>query len=243
MPDIVIAAYARTPFHFAKKGALARHRPDDLLAGLLRGVVEKTGLNADDVEDIVIGCAFPEGEQGINIGRAAGLLAGLPLGVAAVTVNRWCGSSMSAIHLAAGAISIGAGQVFLCGGVESMTRIPMGGFNPMPNPAMDDRHLSAYLSMGMTAENVARQYKIDRQTQEQFALQSYKKAAAAQSAGLLRSEIIPVETVENDGCIRGDSTLEQLAGLNPTFDHFANLFVDGRNKLVPVGRIGDGNNT
>jgi acetyl-CoA acyltransferase len=218
----VIAAYARTPFHFAKKGPLARTRPDDLLGHLIHDLVKKTGINAIDIEDVIIGCAFPEGEQGINIGRAAGLLAGLPVDVAGVTINRWCGSSMSAIHLAAGAVHMAAGAVFLCGGVESMTRVPMGGFNPMPNPAMDDRYLSAYLSMGMTAENVAKHYKIDRLAQEKFAISSHEKAFAAQKAGYFADEIINVETPDGpvtiDGCVRGDSNLEQLAGLATVFD-------------------------
>lgn len=218
MSDIVIAAYGRTPFHFAKKGALARIRPDDLVAGLIRDLIVRYEISAADIDDVIIGCAFPEGEQGINIGRAAALLAGLPVSVPGVTINRWCGSSMSAIHIAAGAINMGAGHLYLCAGVESMTRIPMGGYNPMPNPAMNPVHLAAYLSMGMTAENVAKQYDISRADQEAFALASHQKAAHAVANGHLAAEIIPVGPINMDGCIRSDSTPEQLAQLAPAFD-------------------------
>lgn len=218
MADIVLVAFARTPFQFAKKGSFARHRPDDLVAGLIRNLVDKYQVPVDKIDDVMIGCAFPEGEQGINIGRAAGLLAGLPVSVPGVTVNRWCGSSMSAIHMAAGAIQMGAGSLYICAGVESMTRIPMGGFNPMPNPAMNQAHLSAYLSMGLTAENLARQYGISRADQEQFAVQSHHKAAQAIANGYFNDEIMPVGDVDRDGCVRPDTTLEQLAGLAPAFD-------------------------
>jgi len=172
----------------------------------------------DKIDDVIIGCAFPEGEQGINIGRAAGLLAGLPVSVPGVTVNRWCGSSMSAIHMAAGAIQMGAGSLYICAGVESMTRVPMGGFNPMPNPAMNPEHLSAYLSMGLTAENLAGKYAISRTDQEQFAVQSHHKAAQAIANGYFNDEIVPVGDVDRDGCVRPDTTLDQLAGLAPAFD-------------------------
>src|SRR5512139_4141992 len=126
----VIAGYARTPFHFAKKGRLTGVRPDDLAATAVRGLVERTGVNPHDIEDLVLGCAYPEGEQGHNMARQVVFLAGLPIEVAGTTVNRFCGSAMTAIHIAAGQIAIGAGEVFVCGGVESMTRVPDGGFNP-----------------------------------------------------------------------------------------------------------------
>ena len=157
MKDIVIAGYAWSPFHFATKGT-RKIRPDDLAAHVVKGLVERTGVNPEDVEDLILGCAFPEGEQGFNMARLVGLMAGLPISVAGTTVNRFCGSSMQAIHMAAGAIQMGAGSVFICAGVESMSRVPMSGFNPMPNPALCESMPAAYMSMGETAENVGREY-------------------------------------------------------------------------------------
>ncbi|MEO0392960.1 MAG: thiolase family protein [Pseudomonadota bacterium] len=218
----VIAGYIRTPFHFAKKGELAKVRPDDLAVVAIKALIEKTGVKAEDIEDLLLGCAFPEGEQGINIARAVALLAGLPKSVGGATLNRWCASSMSTIHMAAGAIAAGSGQAFIAGGVESMTRVPMGGFNPMPNPAMDKTDLGAYMSMGLTAENVAKKYQITREDQEKFAMASHQKAAKAWEDGKYDAEVTPVQTnghaVEKDGCIRPDTSLEALAGLKPAFD-------------------------
>src|SRR6516162_9269745 len=161
MSNTVIAGYVRSPFHPAGKGALARVRPDDLAAQVVRGLLARTKLDPALVEDVVMGCAFPEGEQGLNVARLVGLLADLPISVGGMTVNRFCGSSMSAIHIAMGQIEIGAGEAFICAGVESMSRIPMSGFNPLPNPELAARS-AAYMSMGDTAENVARQYQITR---------------------------------------------------------------------------------
>ncbi len=218
----VIAGYARTPFHFAHKGALVRMRPDDLAAEAVKGLVEKTGVPPADIEDLQMGCAFPEGEQGLNIARLVVLLAGLPQSVAGATVNRFCGSSMQGIHNAAGAIAIGAGDVFICAGIESMSRVPMLGFNPMPHPELDARVPGAYMAMGITAENLARKYKISRQRQEAFALASQQRAAKAQAEGRLEGEIVPVgkgnERVAKDGCLRPETTLEGLAGLKPAFE-------------------------
>jgi acetyl-CoA acyltransferase len=218
----VIAGYARTPFHFAHKGALVRMRPDDLAAEAVKGLVEKTGVPPADIEDLQMGCAFPEGEQGLNIARLVVLLAGLPQSVAGATVNRFCGSSMQGIHNAAGAIALGAGDVFVCAGIESMSRVPMLGFNPMPHPELDARVPGAYMAMGITAENLARKYKISRQRQEAFALASQQRAARAQAEGKLEGEIVPVgkgnERVAKDGCLRPETTLEGLAGLKPAFE-------------------------
>ena len=221
MKNVVIAGYARSPFHFATKGALARVRPDDMLAAVIQGLMKKTGVPADDIEDLIVGCAMPEGEQGLNVARLVGLLAGLPQSVAGVTVNRFCGSSMQAIHIAAGAIQLGAGEAFLCGGIESMSRIPMGGFNPMPNPALAAKS-AAYISMGETAENLARKYKIGRERQEKLAVDSHARAAAAATAGKFTDEIVPIvsgnQTVDKDGCIRPGTDLKTLAELKPAFD-------------------------
>jgi len=221
MNNVVIAAYCRSPFTPAQKGALARVRPDDLAAQVVKGLVEKTKINPDDIEDLILGCAFPEGEQGLNVARLIVFLAGLPNTVAGMTLNRFCGSSMQAIHIAAGAIQMNAGKVFICTGLESMSRIPMGGYNNMPNPALYESFPQAYIGMGDTAENLAFKYQIDRKTQEAFALDSQLKAYTAQQQGRFDDEIIPITSkygmVNKDACLRPDSTPEGLAGLNPAF--------------------------
>jgi acetyl-CoA acyltransferase len=214
----VIAGYSRTPFTLANKGELIKVRPDDLAATAVREVMARTGVDGNEIEDLILGCAFPEGEQGLNAGRLVALLAGLPHTVAGTTINRFCGSSMQSIHQAAGAIQMNAGEAFLCVGVESMTRIPMGGFNPSPNPELYERLPAAYMSMGITAENLAKKYDVSREEQEAFAVASHRKAAAAQQAGKLADEIVAVGNVTQDGCIRPDTTPETLAGLRLAFD-------------------------
>jgi acetyl-CoA acyltransferase len=218
MTSAVIAGYVRSPFTPANKSAMAAVRPDDLTAQVVRALVSRTGVKADDIEDLLLGCAFPEGEQGLNLARLVGMIAGLPHSVAGATINRFCGSSMQSVHSAAGAISLGAGEVFICAGVESMSRVPMMGFNPMPNAAFAAQHPEAYIGMGDTAENVARQWGISRAEQEEFALSSHQRASAAQAAGRLEDETVAIGTVSQDGCIRGDTTLEGLAGLKLAFD-------------------------
>lgn len=222
MTSAVIAGYARSPLTLANKGALTRVRPDDLAAFVVKALVDRTGIDPNTVEDLIVGCAFPEGEQGLNVARNIGFLADLPDSVAGTTVNRFCGSSMQAIHMAAGAIGIGAGDAFLCAGIESMTRVPMPGFNPMLNPKLVDAGHAAYMGMGETAENLANKYDIAREKQDAFAVESHKRAATAQSEGKLSDEIVPIETkdgvVDQDGCIRADTTLEVLADLKPAFD-------------------------
>ena len=216
--SVVICGFKRSPMHFANKGALAGVRPDDMAAVVVRALVEETGVKADDLEDLIMGCAFPEAEQGFNIARLVAGHAGLPVSVAGATVNRFCGSSMTAIHMAVGAINSGAGEAFVCAGVESMSRIPMGGFNPMPNPAIYEAYPQAYIGMGETAENLAKKYEISRDEQEAFAVASHHKAAAAAEAGKFDDEIVPIWDVEVDGTIRPDSNVEKLATLNPAFD-------------------------
>jgi acetyl-CoA acyltransferase len=215
---VVICGYKRSPFTFAGKGALAKVRPDDMAAKVIQALVKDTGVNPDHIEDLLMGCAFPEAEQGFNIARIVVNLAGLPERIAGATVNRFCGSSMTTIHMAAGYAQMGAGEVFLCAGVESMSRIPMGGFNPMPNPAMRDIYPQAYIGMGETAENLAKKYNISRKEQEEFAFTSQRRAAAAQAGGKFKDEIVPIDGVIEDGCIRPDTTLEGLAALKPAFD-------------------------
>ncbi|MFT6556261.1 thiolase family protein [Sneathiella sp.] len=222
MKNVVIAGYARSPFTLANKGEMVRIRPDEMTGQVVKGLIEKSGVNVQDIEDVIIGSAFPEGEQGLNVARIISFLAGIPKSAAATTVNRFCGSSMQAIHMAAGSIQMGAGDVFICGGIESMTRVPMGGFNPAPHPALYKEYPEAYVSMGITAENLAKQYSISRQEQEEMAVESHARAAAARAAGKFDDEIIPIVQgnirVEQDGCIRPETTLETLAGLKPAFD-------------------------
>ena len=214
---VVICGFKRSPMHFANKGDLARVRPDDMAAAVVKALVNDTGVNAEDIEDLIMGCAFPEAEQGFNIARLVVNHADLPVSIAGATVNRFCGSSMSAIHIAAGAIQMGAGQAFICAGVESMSRIPMGGFNPMPNPALFEKYPQAYMGMGETAENLAKKYKISRADQEEFAVSSHKKAAAAAESGKFDDEIVPIGDVKTDGTIRPDSSVEKLSELKPAF--------------------------
>ncbi|MFH1558129.1 MAG: thiolase family protein [Pseudomonadota bacterium] len=222
MQNVVIAGYARSPFAPAKKGDLARVRPDDMAAQVVRELIARTKVNPEDIEDLIVGCAFPEAEQGFNVARLIGMIADLPQSVAGVTVNRFCGSSMQAIHMAAGQIQLGAGEVFVCAGVESMSRVPMTGFNPMPNPALYEKNHAAYMGMGDTAENVARKWQISRADQDAFALKSQQKAAKAQAEGRLKDEIVSIringKSVDADGCIRTEAKPEDFAGLKPAFD-------------------------
>ena len=217
----LITAYARTPFHFARKGALAGVRPDTLAAHAVTGLLQRTGIDPATLEDVIAGCAYPEAAQGNNIARIVALLAGLPHEVGGMTVNRFCGSSMSAIHIAAAQIEAGLGEAYLCIGVESMTMVPQGGFNFSAHPTLYE-HSDAYISMGETAENVARRYQVSRGEQEALAVASHRKAAAAREAGRLQAEIVPVplesgEQVAQDGCIRPGTHAEALAALRPAF--------------------------
>lgn len=215
---VVICGFKRSPFHFASKGALAKVRPDDMAAAVVQALVKETGVNPEDIEDLLLGCAFPEAEQGFNVARIVVQLAQLPISIAGATINRFCASSMTSVHIAAGYIQMGAGDVFICAGVESMSRIPMGGFNPMPNPRLGEIYPQAYMAMGETAENLAKKYQVTREEQEKFALASHQKAAKARQAGHFKGEIVAINGNEEDGCIRAETTLEALAGLRPVFD-------------------------
>jgi acetyl-CoA acyltransferase len=219
--NVVIAGYARSPFTFAHKGEMVKLRPDEMAAQVVRGLMERTGVDPKEIEDLIVGCAFPEGEQGLNVARLIGFLAELPLGVAGTTVNRFCGSSMQAIHMAAGAIQLNAGEAFICAGIESMSRVPMAGFNPLLHPGLAESFPAAYISMGETAENVARRHQITRQRQEELAVVSHRKAAVARGEGKLKDEIVAVSVngaeVTADGCIRPDTSLDALAELKPAF--------------------------
>lgn len=222
MKDIVIAGFARSPFTPASRGALTGIRPDDLAAQVVKALVERTGVKAEDIEDLKLGCAFPEGEQGLNLARLVGFLADLPISVSGVTVNRFCGSSMETIHMSAGAIHMDAGEAFISAGVESMSRVPMMGYNPLPNPDLYGNLPAAYMSMGETAEVVAKRSQIGRPQQEEFAVESQRKAAAARDGGLFKEEIVAINgkisAVSEDGCLRPDTTADGLSDLKPAFD-------------------------
>jgi acetyl-CoA acyltransferase len=182
--------------------------------------VERNNLDVNDIEDLMLGCAYPEGVQGLNLGRIATYLPALPNTIPGMTTNRLCGSSMQVAHSAAGAIGMGSGEMFLAAGVETMSLVKRGGWNRDLHPKIEEIYPDAYISMGLTAENLARDYSISRDEQELFALNSHKKALSAQSKGLLTEEIIPVhcddKIVEMDGCMR-DTSLEKMAKLRPAF--------------------------
>ena len=215
-----IAGYVRTPFTFARKGALAQVRPEDLGAHVIRSLLARTGVDGGGIEDVVWGCAFPEGEQGLNIGRVVGMLAGLPETTAGATVNRWCGSSIQAVQMAAGMLAMNAGDAFIAGGTESMSRVPMMGFNTLPHPSWDRQAVEDYINVGLSAERVARQFGLSRQDQDRFAFTSHSKARAAQLDGRLAEEIAPYDldrdSVAQDGCVR-ETTLEKLGELKTAF--------------------------
>lgn len=217
MKNVIISAYVRSPFTPASKGTLATVRPDELVAQVVKALVHQSGIDPTHIEDLMMGCAFPEGEQGLNLARLVVHLARLPISIAGVTINRFCGSSMQAVHMAAGAIQMNAGVAFICAGVESMSRIPMGGFNTLPHPGLYKNYPQAYMGMGETAENLAQKYQISRADQEAFALLSQQKAYVAQQQGLLKDEIIPIGDCTLDECLRPDSTIEAMATLKPAF--------------------------
>jgi acetyl-CoA acetyltransferase family protein len=239
MPQAVIASAVRTPIGRASKGALRVIRGDDLAAVALRGAVARVPpFDASQLEDVILGCAFPEGEQGMNIARIATALAGLPVTAGGTTVNRFCASSLQAFNFAAQGILLGNGDVYVVGGVESMSRVPMGGFNPSFNPKLinntegieccglpgerTQEWAQTYIPMGLTAENLAKQYGVSREEQDAFALRSHQKALAARDRGITEREIVPV--LLPDGTLftidegpRRDTSLAALAKLEPAF--------------------------
>ena len=228
----ILAAY-RTPGCRANKGGFKNMRPDDLAAAAIRGLVERTGIDPMQIDDVLIGCAFPEGEQGMNVARVASMKAGLPYQVPAQTINRFCSSGLQAIASAAERIMAGFADCIIAGGAESMTAVPMGGNKYSANPGLVASWPEAFASMGITAELVAEQYGIGREQQDAFALASHQKAAAAIAAGRFADEIIPVEVEEvaivknkpvrskkmvvTDDGVRADTSLEGLAKLKPVF--------------------------
>ena len=218
MPAVIVG-YARSPFTPAKRGALARTRPDDIAAAVVNQIISDVGVDPSLVDDLIVGCAFPEAEQGYNLGRIVVFLTELPETVPGVTINRFCGSSMQSIHDAAARIEMGMGDAFIAGGVESMSRVPMTGFNPMPNTRLEEESMT---SMGITAENLSGLHSISREDQEAFAIESQARAAAARESGAFADEIVAIETtdgtVQEDGCIRPGTNAEALAKLRPAFD-------------------------
>ncbi|MBX5450654.1 thiolase family protein [Thermogemmatispora sp.] len=240
MIDAVIVSAVRTPIGRANKGALKDVRPDDLAAFAIRGALDRVPqLDPALIEDVILGCAFPEGEQGMNMARIVAPLAGLPETCGGVTVNRFCASSLQAVNMAAQSIMLGQGEAIIAAGVESMSRVPMGGFNPSFNPRLikpaegekydwpyppteQEYGFYSYIPMGLTAENLARKYNISRQAQDAFALRSHQRAVAAIDSGFFKREIIPVKLpdgriMDTDEGPRRDTSMEKLAALEPAF--------------------------
>jgi acetyl-CoA acyltransferase len=244
MREAVIVNALRTAVGKAPRGALKDTRPDDLAAAVVKELLARTPeVKPEEVEDVIIGCATPEAQQGMNMARQVGLLAGLPVTASAMTINRFCSSGLQAIALAAEHIMCGFSEVAIAGGAESMSLLPMGGHNLSPNPTLVDGYPDTYLNMGLTAENVARKYEITREQQDEFAVRSHQRAAAAIDAGKFKDEIVPVTVVtreletataasgkpgkakiktservfDTDEGVRRDTSLEGLAKLKPVF--------------------------
>jgi len=231
MHDVAIVAGVRTPFARANKGGFKDTRPDTLAQLVIEEAVKRSGVDGAEVGDVVLGCAMPEAEQGMNVARIAALAAGLPIDVPGMTINRFCSSGVQSIALVADRISAGAYEVGIGGGVETMSMIPMGGNKPSMNPDVVEKIPAVYTPMGVTAENVARKFGVSRADQDAFALRSHQRASAAQAAGKLDAEIFAIKTqvfdaegrvtditVAKDEYPRADSTLEKLAAFKPAFD-------------------------
>jgi len=231
-PRVVIASAVRTPFTRALKGEFKDTRPDTLAADAIKAAVAAVpGLQPSAVDDVVIGCAMPEAEQGMNVARQAALLAGLPDSVPAMTINRFCSSGVQSIAQVAQSIAAGMYDVAVAGGTESMSMVPMGGNKVSANPELMEQHPEIYTSMGATAENVAKRFEVSRADQDAFAYESQRRAAEARKKGIFKDEIVPVKTevfddggnphqvtVSEDTILRPDTTLEGLAKLKPAFN-------------------------
>jgi acetyl-CoA acyltransferase len=235
MKDAVIVSIARTAVGKAPRGALRNTRPDDMAAAAIREALRRApAIESTEVEDVILGCAMPEAEQGFNVARVASLRAGLPVSCSAMTVNRFCSSGLQAIAIASERIMAGSAEVIIAGGTETMSMIPRGGYHFAPNPYLMDHYPDSYLSMGLTAENLARKYHITRQQQDDFALRSHQRALAAIAEGRFKEEILPLEVVEinlngkdkpqtrkirfdTDEGPRADTSPDALAKLKPAF--------------------------
>lgn len=236
MREAVIVAAARTPLGKGIKGILRHTRPDELAGCAISAAVSRTpGLKTDQVGDVIIGCAMPEGPQGMNVARIASLRAGLPVSVPALTINRFCGSGLQSIAFAANQIQTGGADIVIAGGTESMSLVPLGGENFSPNPYLVDSYPDVYLNMGLTAEKLGKEYSISRDDQDLFAYQSHQKSLHAIQINRFKDEIIPFEVpvkginhngdiysfksrFEIDECPRNDTSVETLKKLSPVFD-------------------------
>ena len=222
MKNSVLVGFKRSPFTIANKGLLSTVRPEDILSQVINDLIKSTEVNLQDVEDIIAGCAYPEGAQGYNIAKVVSFMTSMPEHVSGMTINRWCGSSMQAIHSAAGAIAMDAGKIFICCGIESMTFVPINGLNFSPHPELINDQPNVYLSMGLTAENVARKYNISRKEQQDFAIKSHQNAYNAQRSDNFKDEITIIKTKDSealiDGAIRPNTSQEILDGLKLVFD-------------------------
>ena len=262
MPDAVIVSAVRTPVGRAYKGTLRATRPDDLAALVIAEAIARVpGLSASEVDDVILGCAMPEGEQGMNVARIAALRAGLPVETSAMTINRFCSSGLQAIALAADRVRGGGAEVIVAGGTESMSMVPMGGNKISPNPWLVDNYPDAYINMGLGTENIARKFGISREAADQFAMNSHSKAVAAIAAGKFKDEILAVEVqttslplngsgngskskqlkpatqslkFETDELPRADTSLELLAKLKPAF-HVKGLVTAGNSSPMSDG--------
>ena len=235
MKEAVIVSAVRTAVGKAPKGTLKNSRPDDLGAAAIKGAVERVaGLDTSQIDDVVMGCAFPEAEQGMNVARTSAIEAGLPVEVSAMTVNRYCSSGLQTIAIAADRIRTGGADIIVAGGLETMSMIPMGGNVVRPNPKIVDNYPDYYLNMGLTAENLAKKYEITREQADEFSLKSHQKAAAAIKEGRFKDEIVPftvrVDEVDENGRVRSkevvfdtdegvryDASMEGFAKLRPVF--------------------------
>jgi acetyl-CoA acyltransferase len=234
MREAVIVSAVRTAVGKAPKGTLRNTRSDEMGAAAIKEAVARAGVDASLIDDVIMGCAFPEASQGMNVARTASIVAGLPVETSAMTVNRYCSSGLQTIALAADRIATGGSDVIVAGGLESMTVIPMGGNTFRPNPNLADTYPDYYLNMGLTAENLAKKYEITREQADEFSLQSHQKAAAAITAGNFKDEIVPLNiyvdefdekgrvrrkevVFEVDEGVRTDTSLESLAKLKPAF--------------------------
>ena len=235
MKEAVIVSAVRTAVGKAPKGTLKNTRPDDLGAAAIKEAVNRVGnLNVNEIDDVIMGCAFPEAQQGMNVARTSAILAGLPVETSAMTVNRYCSSGLQTIALAADRIKTGGADVIVAGGLETMTMIPMGGNGFRPNPSLAENYPDYYLNMGLTAENLAKKYEITREQADQFSLESHQKAAAAIKSGKFKDEIVPMNVFideldekgrarrkeivfDTDEGVRYDASLEGFAKLRPVF--------------------------
>src|ERR687884_230915 len=235
MRDAVIVSAVRTAVGKAPKGSLRDTRPDEMGAAVIKEAIARVeGLDSKEIEDVIMGCAMPEAEQGMNVTRAAAIRAGLPVETSAMTINRFCSSGLQSIALAADKIRTGGAEVCVAGGLETMSMIPMGGHIIRPNPYLVEHYPDFYLNMGLATENVARKYEVSREEQDAFALQSHTRAAAALDADKFKDEVVPLHVVledmdengkkqrrevvfDKDEGVRRETSMEALAKLKPAF--------------------------